>query len=144
MWLVTVLAFFIGIQGALTGVLRVRRTRLTGRETHADSDTQGCGQQRAAANANLFSYWSWGLPIGAFLAYKTRNIEGLLAGKVTFCSSGLVCADVMSAGVTLAVITTSAIMMWIIHRSAKFVKSPHVMQLMTHAETTGRSCQTRL
>lgn len=71
-WLVAIVAFFDGIQGACTGILK------------------GGGLPTTASRINLFSYWLVGLPVGALATLKIQKIEGLWVGlslAVFFASS---------------------------------------------------------
>lgn len=71
-WLVAIVAFFDGIQGACTGILK------------------GGGLPTTASRINLFSYWLVGLPVGALVTLKIQKIEGLWVGlslAVFFASS---------------------------------------------------------
>lgn len=60
--MVAIVAFFDGIQGACTGILK------------------GGGLPTTASRINLFSYWLVGLPVGAFATVKMQRIEGLWVG----------------------------------------------------------------
>lgn len=83
MWIVVILAYGDGVQGAVTGVLKVSADPGSW-ICNAEDVGQGCGQQATAANANIMAYWLCGLPLGFLLTYKIHNIAGLLAGQCNY------------------------------------------------------------
>lgn len=72
MILASMIALGDGMQGSGTGILR------------------GIGQPGLAANINLFSYWVLGLPIGAYITWRTLDVAALWAGLTIAVASAAI------------------------------------------------------
>lgn len=76
MILASIIALGDGMQGSSTGILR------------------GVGRPGLAANANLFSYWVLGLPIGAYITWRTLDVAALWSGLAIAVASAAILMNI--------------------------------------------------
>jgi MATE family multidrug resistance protein len=76
MILASIIALGDGIQGSSTGILR------------------GIGLPGLAANINLVSYWVLGLPIGAYVTWRTLDVAALWTGLAIAVSSAAILMNI--------------------------------------------------